>query len=105
MGDTMDLMDMLEHKDKSLDERVELAEKGDKQDLDYLVDDEDYRVRELVANHGMAKHLNILIHDSNPIVRGEVAANKRKKDLEILRWDDEPSVRNYALSILAEEQS
>lgn len=96
---------MLEHKDKSLDERVRLAEIGDKQDLDYLVDDDDYRVRELVASHGLAKHLNILVHDKNPIVRGEVAANGRKKDLEILRWDDEPSVRNYALELIRNGQS
>ena len=45
MGDTMDLMEMLEHTAKTLDERVRLAEIGDMQDLDYLVDDEDYRDR------------------------------------------------------------
>lgn len=105
MGDTMDLMDMLEHKDKSLDERVRLAEIGDKQDLDYLVDDEDYRVRELVANHGMAKHLNILVHDKHPIVRGEVAAHKRKKDLEILKSDENEPLREYVWQLIDEMKS
>ena len=79
MGDTMDLMDMLEHKD--------------------------YRVRELVASHGMAKHLNILIHDSNPIVRGEVAANRRKKDLEILKSDENEPLREYVWQLIDEMKS
>lgn len=51
----------------TLDQRVVLAEKGNKKTLDELVHDEDYRVRELVANHGYRKHLDILVNDQSTI--------------------------------------
>lgn len=84
----------------TLDERVRLAERGEKADLDVLVDDPDYRVRELVATHGYAVHLNRLVRDPHPIVRGEVAGVGKKKYLEMLKKDPDIELRAYVLGKL-----
>lgn len=87
-------------KNLTLDERVRLAERGEKSDLDILVDDPDYRVRELVAHHGYAGHLNQLVLDPHPIVRGEVAGSGKKKYLEQLKKDPDIELRAYVLDML-----
>lgn len=86
-----------------LNQRVRLAEIGNKDTLDELVYDSDYRVRELVANHGYRKHLNILIKDPHPTVRGEVAGCGHKQDLEILINDENDEVMRFATKILNEK--
>lgn len=94
----IDITQGLQH--LTLDERVRLAERGEKADLDVLVDDPDYRVRELVANHGYAVHLNQLVQDPHPIVRGEVAGVGKKKHLEMLKKDPDIELRAYVLEKL-----
>ena len=79
----------------TLDERVRLAERGEKSDLDILVDDPDYRVRELVATHGYAGHLNQLVLDPHPVVRGEVAGLGKTKYLKQLQNDPDPNLNDY----------
>lgn len=85
----------------SLDERVRLAERGVKEDLDVLMNDEDYRVRELVAFHGYSYHLNRLVHDKNNFVRWQVLGNHKKKHLEILSKDHDPEINMKAKQLLA----
>lgn len=87
----------------SLDERVRLAERGVKEDLDILMDDEDYRVRELVAFHGYSYHLNRLVHDTNSFVRWQVLGNHKKKHLEILSKDHDPEINMKAKQLLAKK--
>ena len=87
----------------TLDERVRLAERGKKSDLDILIDDPDYRVRELVANHGYAGHLNQLVSDPSSYVRGEVASHNRDKDLKKLSNDEDASIRHYVEQIKSEK--
>lgn len=96
--DDIDITQGLQH--LTLDERVRLAERGEKADLDVLVDDPDYRVRELVATHGYAVHLNRLVRDPHPIVRGEVAGVGKKKYLEMLKKDPDIELRAYVLGKL-----
>lgn len=55
----------------TFDDRVYLAEQGER--LDELVSDEDYRVRELVATHGVGVHMTKLIRDKDPVVRSQAA--------------------------------
>lgn len=83
-----------------LDARIQRAEQGNKEDLDELMNDDDYRVRELVAHHGYAIHLNRLVYDDDATVRGEVAAHGRKKDLDILKNDRDPKIKKYAKKLL-----
>jgi len=80
----------------TLDERVRLAEKGRKSDLDVLVHDKDYRVRELVAHHGYATHLNKLVKDEDIYVRWEVIGHRRQKDIDVLIHDSNPELNIYA---------
>ena len=96
--DDIDITQGLQH--LTLDERVRLAERGEKSDLDSLVDDPDYRVRELVATHGYAVHLNQLVLDPHPIVRGEVAGVGKKKYLEKLKKDPDIELRAYVINQL-----
>lgn len=87
----------------TLDERIRLAERGNKEDLDILVDDPDYRVRELVASHGYDAHLSQLVTDPSPIVRGEVAAHGRERDLETLKKDKNSELKAYVKEKLKNE--
>ena len=87
----------------TLDERIRLAERGNKEDLDILVDDPDYRVRELVANHGYDAHLSKLVTDPSPMVRGEVAAHGRERDLEMLKKDKNSELKAYVKEQLESE--
>lgn len=80
----------------SIENRLSAASQGIDEDLDVLVRDKDWRVREVVAQHGREKDLKILVHDENKYVRETVAECGRDEDLEILANDADEEIRSMA---------
>lgn len=80
----------------SIENRLSAASQGIDEDLDVLVRDKDWRVREVVAQHGRDKDLKILVHDENKYVRETVAEQGRDEDLEILANDADEEIRSMA---------
>lgn len=78
----------------SIENRLFAASQGRDEDLDVLVHDKDWRVREVVAQHGRDKDLKILVHDENKYVRETVAEQGRDEDLEILSKDVDEEIRS-----------
>ena len=91
-GDSPDALALL-RKDPDYAVRERLANKGRKEDLDVLVDDESVAVRETVARVGDAEHLAILRSGPHPLVRAEVARRGRDEDLDVLVDDKSAWVR------------
>lgn len=77
----------------SYSEKIDLLSKGDEEDLDVLVNDEDWTIRTEVARHGRDKDLDVLINDKGKFVRAAVARCGRDKDLDVLVNDSYEGVR------------
>lgn len=67
------------------------------EDLDVLVNDENFWVRSLVADFGNEKHLDILVNDKEERVRISVAMRNIDKYLDVLVFDEATNVRQAVI--------
>lgn len=68
------------------------ARYGYDEDLDILVHDKDWNVREEVAKRNRKKDRAILLKDSDPVVLSTLASKLPKKDIPKIQHNDDPSI-------------